>query len=100
MIGKLRVWWIPQVGSGCPTFYVMVTTVEEGVMLLEVLGMYDEFQYENRIKPDYSNAGGLEIFEEGTGWCDWEIEDDELGYFDSPEEYVDAKRYKKEALDG
>lgn len=27
---KLRVWWNPQVGSSCDTFYVPVKSVEEG----------------------------------------------------------------------
>lgn len=34
------------------------------------------FQFENRIKPDYANVGGLERFgaedsENDAGWCDW-----------------------------
>lgn len=87
---KLRVWWIPQLPMDCP-FYVSVETVREGRMILEVLADYDIFQFENNIKPDYSNTGGLEHFDpddtedgpEGS-WVEWCDED---GYTleDSPE---------------
>lgn len=33
--------------------------------LVEVLADYDLFQYDNNIKPDYSNAGGIEVWEDG-----------------------------------
>jgi hypothetical protein len=65
---KLRVWWKPQIP--CESFYTDVDTVEEGAKLLDTLAKYDAFQYENRIKPDYCNIGGLEMLEDGE-WCDW-----------------------------
>jgi hypothetical protein len=72
--GALRVWWIPQI-PGEP-FYVHVNSTREALMVMEVLGRYDQFQLDHRIKPDYSNAGGLEVYEkdggEGMpGWCEW-----------------------------
>jgi hypothetical protein len=70
--GALQVWWIPQV-PGKP-FTVPVATPAEAKKLLDVLANYDIFQFENRIKPDYCNAGGLSVFEDGE-WTDWE--DDE-----------------------
>ena len=79
---QLRVWWIPQI-PGKP-FHVGVDTVEEGVKIMEVLAEYDLFQYENKIKPDYANVGGLEIFEDGE-WCSWY--DDETGE-DDPRKYL------------
>jgi hypothetical protein len=42
----------------------------EAVKIMDVLGEYDTFQYENNIKPDYSNVGGLEIYEDGE-WVEW-----------------------------
>lgn len=67
--GDLRVWHIPQV-PGKP-FRVAVATVEEGRRLCSVLADYDLFQYRNRIKPDYCNVNGVEMFEgEVDGWCD------------------------------
>ena len=74
MTNKLRVWWIPQV-PGEP-FYVPVESSERGRWLMGVLADYDRFQYENRIKPDYCNAGGLAEFdEEAQDW--WDVDDDE-----------------------
>lgn len=65
---RLRVWWIPQVPM--KAFRVDVKTIEEAKLLLRTLAQYDLFQYENNIKPDYANAGGLETFEDGD-WCEW-----------------------------
>ena len=54
-------------------------------MLLDALAQYDIFQYENQIKPDYSNAGGLQIWDTGNEpdelglyWSDWY--DETTGY--------------------
>ena len=85
---KLRVWWMPQVPM--EAMKIDVSSVEEGAKVIDVLGKYDMFQFENDIKPDYSNAGGLEVFEDGD-WCDWSIEDEKLGYFEDVDEYLEAK---------
>ena len=66
---KLRVWWIPQVPMR--RFFVGVKTLEEAKLLLETLARYDRFQFENRIKPDYANVGGLEVLKNGE-WMEWE----------------------------
>lgn len=71
--GELKVWWIPQVPG--PMFEVPVATLDEAKKLLDVLAKYDLFQFENRIKPDYANAGGLLVFEDGE-WTEWS---DDLG---------------------
>ena len=77
--GDLRVYWHPQVP--CPAFYVPVKTPTEAAKILEVLANYDIFQFENRIKPDYANAGGLQVCDpddkDGV-WSDWY--DEETGY--------------------
>lgn len=70
--GDLRVWWIPQVPG--KAFRVSVDSPAEAKKLLETLALYDIFQFKNKIKPDYCNAGGLEVFnafEDGDAWCDW-----------------------------
>lgn len=87
-IGDLRVWHIPQV-PGKP-FHVYVDTPQEAQRLVNVLAQYDLFQYENRIKPDYCNASGLEEYlsDDGygnPGWCEWC--DEETG--DCIDEWVD-----------
>ncbi len=70
--GSLRVWWIPQVPM--TPFRQPVSSVAEAKLLLDTLARYDAFQLEHRVKPDYSNAGGLEVFEDGE-WTDWYDED-------------------------
>lgn len=41
--------------------------------MIHTLARYDRFQYERRIKPDYSNASGLEVFDpsDPEGWSEW-----------------------------
>ena len=72
--GQLRVWWIPQVPMKTP-FKVFVKTIEEAILLLNTLANYDLYQLKHKIKPDYSNAGGLEVFENG----EWNEYYDEQG---------------------
>lgn len=87
---RLRVWWIPQV-PGKP-FHVSVGSVAEGVKMMNTLASYDLFQFENNIKPDYCNAGGLQLFDatdtkdgpDGS-WVDWY--DEETGE-DDPEAWL------------
>ena len=96
---KLRVWWIPQVPM--KGFFVDVDSVEQGVKIMDVLADYDAFQFENNIKPDYCNAGGLQMFDpndtedspDGT-WTDWY---DEETYTDDPREYLEIKQTEKTA---
>lgn len=91
--GQLRVWWIPQIPM--KPFEVLVDDLKQAKLLLDTLADYDAFQYENDIKPDYSNTGGLTIWEEdldpdedGLKWCDWY--DEETG--------MDFDEYCKEGL--
>lgn len=73
---KFRVWWIPQVPMA-PFFYI-VDSLSEACRVTDLLAKYDLFQYENNVKPDYSNTGGIQIWdEEDEGWFDlddYEIE--------------------------
>mgnify|MGYP001618263458 CR=1 FL=1 len=79
--GDLRVWWISQI-PGKP-FEWPVADGTQAALLLSVLAAYDDFQFEQRIKGDYSNAGGLWRYERGE-WVDWE--DPETG--DDFDEYI------------
>lgn len=79
---QLRVWWIPQVPM--ESFDVLVDDLKQAKLLLDTLAKYDAFQFEHNVKPDYSNTGGLTIWDEslepdedGLKWCDWY--DDETG---------------------
>jgi hypothetical protein len=77
---QLRVWWIPQV-PGKP-MYVEVQNLVEAKLLLDTLANYDLFQYKNNIKPDYCNAGGLQVFEDNE-WIDWHHPetDEDIDYY-------------------
>ncbi len=87
---KLRVWWIPQIPG--KAFHTDVESVVEGVKLMDTLARYDLFQFEYKIKPDFCNAGGLEMLDlndthdtpEGS-WISWH--DEETGE-DDPEQWV------------
>ncbi len=80
---QLRVWWIPQIPMENP-FRVYVDSLKEGRIILDTLALYDSFQYDNNIKGDYCNVGGLEIFEDDE-WVEWLDEETGLDideYFD------------------
>lgn len=73
----LRVRWIPQV-PGKP-FHAPVKDIEEAKLILRTLADYDLFQLFQNIKPNYSNAGGLEVYGlvncTDYGWSEWENDD-------------------------
>jgi len=67
---KLKVWWIPQVPM--KPFEVDIFSVLEGVKIMQVLADYDRFQFENNVKPDYCNSGGINQWnEEDQHWESW-----------------------------
>lgn len=92
---KLRVWHIPQI-PGKP-FLVEVSSVEDGVRMMNALADYDLFQLENNIKPDYCNTNGLQIWDENLTdedlidmelndkWVDWYNDE-----YDDPREYLES----------
>jgi len=65
---ELRVWHIPQVPM--TAFRISVKSIKEAIKILDVLADYDEFQFEHKVKPDYSNVQGLEEFD-GKEWCEY-----------------------------
>lgn len=94
---KMRVWWMPQVGYG--TFYVPVESVEEAKKVMDLLSSYDCFQYNQNIKPDYCNCGGLQVYNEETeDWEDWYFEDDQ-NYFDDVDEYCESLSSRSKELE-
>ena len=65
----------------------------EAMLVLNTLTRYDLFQSTHGIRPDFSNAGGLDVWEDGE-WVTWYSDDgedideytermgmDEIGYF-------------------
>ena len=56
---------------------------------MDILAAYDAFQLQNRVKPDYCNMGGLQVYNPKTAaWEDWylETEDD---YYEDVDEYCE-----------
>ena len=72
--GNLSVWHIPQVSMRA--FRVSVNTPRDGYHLMQYLACYDLFQLEQNIKPDFANAQGLDVFEDGE-WVTWYDDDDD-----------------------
>lgn len=72
-MSTLRVWWIPQIPG--KAFEVEVPDAGTGRLVTDILADYDLFQYENRIKPDYANAGGIQRWDAETG--EWEDLDED-----------------------
>ena len=94
---KMRVWWISQVGANA-TFYVPVESVVEAKKVMDMLAAYDCFQYNYKIKPDYCNTGGLQVWnEEDQEWEDW-FYDDGNSYYDNVDEYCEEKSEQWERL--
>jgi hypothetical protein len=58
-------------------FWVPVKTVEEASLIISTLAKYDLFQLRHNVKPDFSNAGGLNVVEDGelVTWYDEESGD-------------------------
>ena len=87
--GKMRVWWMPQVPMN-NKFEVEVSDEKEAAKIISVLADYDAFQFENKIKPDYSNMGGVEVFQDGE-WMDWYNEEyDDFNDYTNSLELEDA----------
>lgn len=86
---SLKVWWIPQVPM--KAFDTPVLTIEEGRKICDVLAAYDQFQYENRVKGDYCNVGGVSFSHPGieNGDC-FDVPDDEDEFADWLKEIADA----------
>jgi hypothetical protein len=83
--GQLQVWWIPQVPM--KMFTVNVYNLQEAKLLVNVLANYDLFQFENNIKPDYCNVGGLRVWDtsldpddKGEYWSDWYDDFNGMGF--------------------
>jgi hypothetical protein len=98
--GDLRTWWVAQVPG--EAFHVYVKTPLEAKILLDTLALYDEFQYNENVKGDYSNAGGLSVFDanddhdgpEGS-WVDfYDAEGNDIDFY----ELEDLRKMKKQPV--
>lgn len=82
-------------------FDVPVGNLREARLLLKTLADYDRFQFENRVKPDYCNAGGLMVFDERLwsesgslgDWTDWSASDGR-DFDEIPDAELDSVRWQ------
>jgi hypothetical protein len=51
-------------------FHVPVKSVAQAKLVIKILADYDRFQFEMKVKPDYANASGLEVYCT-SGWQEW-----------------------------
>lgn len=87
---KLRIKHYPQIQ--CKPFIVEVNSLEEAKKISDTLAYYDLFQYENKIKPDYSNMTILEEYDEKEKeWLSWEDEETGINDLDAYFEYTKLK---------
>jgi len=63
-------------------FEVPVRNLREARLLLDVLADYDHFQYQQNVKGNYSNAGGLQVCDTDGEWVEWWSPEDECDDFD------------------
>ena len=70
---RYRVWHIPQIPGR--SFLVSLDSLDEAKRLVDILADYDLFQFDNNIKPHYSNASGVQ---------EWDVDEGE--YFDVEED--------------
>jgi hypothetical protein len=95
IVGQLRVWHIPQVPG--EAFHVGVADINEALKVLDILAIYDDFQYQQHVKPDYCNAQGVQVYD-GTEWTDWydEVSGEDLHDYRAR---LDDQRLDREADD-
>lgn len=78
--GNIRVWYIPQIGAGLKAFEVIAPDYATAKLIDQTLAKFSLYEYENRVKPDYADVGGISRWESdgegGFAWYDMD-EDDE-----------------------
>ena len=80
--GDLQVWYVPQVPGKAYTVEVVrrdgstdAAYLESAVAILNAIVGLSIFEFMNKIKPDYSDAAGIDRMEDGE-WC--YVEEEEL----------------------
>lgn len=89
-LGDLRVWWIPQIPM--EPFTWPVASITEGRLLVDALAAYDQFQLDHHVKPDYSNVGGLQVFEAAD---DNDVQGEWVDWYDAEGDEIDHEKYRR-----
>jgi len=72
---RFKAWYIPQVPM--KAFEVECATADEAQRVLDLLTDFSMFEADNRVKPDYSDAGGVVEWDETEQeWCDYDADDE------------------------
>jgi len=82
LTGDTRIWHIPQVPGEAFHIYVRQEDLPlAAARLVDALQLYDNFQYEQNVRPDFTNASGVETFVDGE-WQEWyDSEDRDILYW-------------------
>ena len=73
-MAKFKAWYIPQVPM--KAFEVECETAAQALDALDLITNFSIFEFENKVKPDYSDAGGVEEWDEAAQeWFDFEEEE-------------------------
>jgi len=67
---KFKAWYIPQVPM--KAFEVERDTAAEAQSALDLITDFSIFEFENKVKPDYCDAGGVAVWDETEQeWVDY-----------------------------
>ena len=76
-IGDLRIWYIPQVPM--KVFEASVPDLKPGKLVPDIISELALFEFENKVKPDYANMGGIVRYEDVDGEMEWvDVDEEEL----------------------
>lgn len=67
-MSRYKVWYTPQVPMRA--FEVQVDSLEVARLIERTLCEFSLFEYENHVKPDYADAGGICELDEDGDWVD------------------------------
>ena len=67
-MSDFKVWYVPQVPM--KAFEVHVADLTTARILLDTLERFSLFEYEERVKPDYADAGGISERAGDGEWVD------------------------------
>jgi hypothetical protein len=71
-MSKFKAWYIPQVPM--KAFEREFDSLETASLVLNAVIDFSIFEFENKVKPDYSDAAGIAMWDEESG--EWEDVDD------------------------
>ena len=78
--GDIQIWYIPQLPGKAYTVNVPSRDLGEAQRILDAIIGLSIFEFENKVKPDYSDAAGITRWEtDGDGGFNWfEVDEEEI----------------------